>query len=237
MAQHSLTYQQLLHDTAIRLSALLGSQVATITATYDTATLTAANFKSADWPFNSFRDAIIMAVEDFAWAIADTGGHPWRSELRDITADLVNHANLPAVSITNLPIIGVWGTVYDATDSIELTEQPLDVIRRINQAAWRTYPSYFYKIQGGKITHTRPDVVIEVCVFSRADQVTLWNANGLVPLPDVLQLGLASRAIAILTKDGAFMEQAAFYAKYAEESLARIRAGSTVLPAEAVVVR
>src|SRR5689334_9479247 len=105
----AVPYQQILHNVALRMSALVGTQVAQIAATYDTAVLTAANFKSADWPFNSFRDAILMAVEEFAWTIAEVKNHTWRTSLADITTNLANKALLPSLSATNKPIIGVWG--------------------------------------------------------------------------------------------------------------------------------
>lgn len=226
-----LSYQHLLHDVAIRLSAITGTSVVNINLTYDMATLGATNLKSADWPFGSFRDSLIMAVEDFAWAIADTGGHPWRSSVGpSMTPPLASGAATPLLAANNKEIIGVWGSVFDSDDNTPLTEQPLDVVRRIRQETWRTYPTYYFKIDGDRIVHTRPFVKVECCTFSQADQLTQWSGPGLVPLPSVLRLAIVSRALSLMTKDGAWESQARIYADYADAALMRIRGGLTTLP-------
>lgn len=226
-----LSYQTLLRQTALRMNALVGVTVAEIAATYDTATLTAANFKSADWPFNSFRDTLLMAVADFSLAIADTSGHVWRTYLADVTEDLSNHDQLPLVSANNREIIGVPGDVFDSTDETKLEERPLDVVRRINQQDWRTYPLYFFNIGNGlRIEHTRPAVKVECCSYSRAAQLVAWNTTGLVPLPSVLEPGIVSRAISLMVRDSSLVDQATLYRTYSEQALANIRAGSTQLP-------
>lgn len=230
----NVTYQNLLHDVALRVSALAGSNVTQINASYDTAVLTAANFKSADWPFNSFRDAILMAMGEFAWAIADTSGHPWRQYLRSQTGLLNTRVPLPVLSDANREIIGVFGTVFDSVDGIPLIEQPVDVVRRIVREAWRTYPLYFYAFSGMRIEHTRGFVRIECCHYSRTVELANFNAGLQIPLPDPAQAGVMARAVSILTKDGAWESQARIYRDYSEEALKAIRLGATQLPALAV---
>lgn len=227
-----LKYQDLLHDVAVRLSALIGSSVINANLTYDSPILTSTSFKSIDWPFGSFRDSIIMAVADISWAIADTGGHPWRASMGSTTGPRAQGTTLPILAINNREIIGVWGTVFDATDNTILTEQPLEVIRRLNQETWRTYPLYYFKIDGGRIEHTREFVNIECCIYSQADQLSIWNSTGLVSLPGVLRPVIVARALSLMTKDGAWAEQARTYSDYADTALARIRAGFTTLPSK-----
>jgi len=216
---------------ALRMSALAGSQVVQIAATYDTAPLTAAQFKSADWPFNSFRDAILMAVEELAWTIAEVKTHTWRAVLGSVTNDLANNAELPAVSATAKPVIGVWGDVFDSADGKLLTDElDLATLRRVADSAWRTMPIYYYKIAAHHIVHTRTLVKIDCCVFDRADELARWNAAGNMILPDVLEPAVSSRAISLMTRDGAFAQQAERYAVYSDAALAAIRLGQTVMP-------
>jgi hypothetical protein len=229
-----LTYQQILHDVALRLNALTGTSVGLVSATYDNANLNASHFKSADWPFNSFRDTIVMAVGDFAWTIADTGSHPWRASLAAVTAPLATGVTLPSVAANNREIIGVLGSVRDSVSNIPLTEQPLDVIRRANQSTWRTYPLYYFKIDGSSIEHTRPFVEVECCTYSHAEQLTLWNANGLMPLPSALRAAIGARAISLLTKDSAWESQARIYRDYSNDALTAIRGGLTTIPSKAL---
>lgn len=233
----NVTYQNLLHDAAIRVSALVGSNKVDITATYDTAVLTAANFKSADWPFNSFRDAILMAMAEFAWAVADTPGHPWRQYLRGETVALSTNSFLPTVSSINREIIGVLGAVFDHTDGTTLIQQPVDVVLRINrETAWRVVPTYFYAFSGMLVHHTRVNVRIECCHYSNTVELASFNANSQIPLPDPIRAGVVARAVSILTKDGAWESQARIYRDYSEEALKAIRSGATELPALAVAV-
>lgn len=229
------TYQVLLHSVALRLSALVGTDKTVITASYNTAVLTAADFKSADWPFNAFKDAILMAEADFAWAIADCGGHPWRQRLAVVSSAVISGtspvASAPGPSI----IIGVIGSVKDTNDGIVLTEQPLELIRRINaESAWRIYPLYYFKMDDMRLFHTRPSVVVDLCFYDRDACSTAFDANDKMLLPDVLELAITARAISYLTRDGAFSEQAAIYRSYSDEALVRIRAGQTTLPGKAL---
>lgn len=234
-----VTYQQLLHDTAIRLNALVGTQVVPIAATYDTAVLTAANFKSADWPFNSFRDAILMAEEDYVWAIADTANHPWRSHLAASTSVLADGDPIPPNTSTGLHVIGAYGSITDATDGVECLEAELDEIariRRLETAGSLVLPTYLYRIDGRRIRHTRAGVVVEVCGYERGVQLAAFTANDPMLLPDVMELPIVARAVGILTKDGAFSDQAALYTKYADSALARIREGLTSIGSKAIPV-
>lgn len=234
----AVTYQQLLHDVAIRMNGLIGSQANTLNTTYDTATLTSANWKSADWPFNAVRDAILMAEEDFATAIALTGNHPWRSFLAAVTSSVANATNLPTQSSSGKDIVGVWGGIYDATDGEPLTEMPLDVILRRTRNANSHYviPVYYYKIDGRRIYHTRTNIILECCVYDRSDQATAFTNNSDMLLPDVLEPAITARAISLLTRDGAYADQAAIYRQYSDDALVSIRGGATSIAAKSVPV-
>jgi hypothetical protein len=227
----SVSYQQLLHNVALRMSALVGTQVGTISATYDSAVLDASHFKSADWPFTSFRDAILMAVEEYVWAIADNRNHTWRALYSAATADIANNGLIPSTSSTAKPIIGVWGAVVDSLDNTVLTDElDLATVRRLAAETWRTHLLYHYQIDGRRLVHTRPNVKIDVCVFSRTDELALWTANGNMSLPDVLEPAVTARAVSLMTRDGAFTNQAKEYRDYSNDVLIAIRAGQTIMP-------
>lgn len=234
-----VTYQQLLHDVAIRLSALVGTQAAGIQTTYANAVLSAVHFKSADWPFESIRDAILMAEEDFTWAVADTANHPFRAGIRSTTGPLVDAANLPLTEIGGQRIIGALGAVYDNSDGTECLEGELDEIariRRLQTASLITLPTYLYRFDGSRIRHTRTSVIIEVCFYDRANQLAAFILNSNILLPDVLEGPIVARALALLTKDGAFADQATHYATYANNALARIREGLTSVGPKAIPI-
>lgn len=211
----------------LRANALIGSQAAALETTYATATLTSANANSADFPFTSFRDAILQAEQDFVNAVAMTGQHPWRRSIRGITAALTSPSVLPATDSNTKPIIGIWGAIYDSSDGIHLVEMPVDVITRRVRNANSHYvtPVYYYKIDGQRIIHTRTSVIMECCIYSRADQVTAFDANGNMLLPDPAEPGIVARALSFIFRDGVYSEQAAMWRRYSDDALLMVRSG------------
>lgn len=227
------TYQQILHSVALRANALVGSQAAALETTYSTSTLTSANFESADFPFSSFRDAILQAEEDFVTAVAMTGQHPWRGFIRGVTVPLTSNSVLPFVDSNSTRIVGVWGAVYDSSDNTTLVEMPVDVIiRRVRNAnSHYVTPVYYYKIDGNRIIHTRTTVVLECCVYSRFDQLTAYNAGANILLSDTSEPGIVARALSFIFRDGVYAEQAAVWRRYSDEALMMIRSGiDTIIP-------
>lgn len=233
----TVTYQDLLHETVLRMRALQGVQAATINPQYDIAVLTAANVKGADWPFYSYRAAILMAEQDFATTIANVGSHPWRRVMAALTAAIANGGELPS-SITvgsARDVIGIAGTVRDSADITKVcTEQPLEVVRRAAQETWRVCPLYYFKIDGRYIYHTRANVVVECCVYSHAVQYAAFNANGAMLLPDVLQPAIVARAVSLMTSDEAFVTQAKVYRDYSNEQIEAIYKGLTTAPSKSL---
>lgn len=226
----SVPYQQILRNVGVRMSALTGTQLVGANTTYDTAPLTSAQFKSVDWPFNSFRDAILMAESQFAQAVASSvdsvgiGTHPWRSSIAGVTAALANGALVPATDSGGSPIIGAYGEVVDAADGLLLFKRPWEMVQRTKAETWRLYPLYYFCFVGRRIFHTRTNVTIGVCVYNRVTQLAAFAAGNML-LPDAAEAGVTALAISLMTKDGAFAEQAAQYHTAAAEALALVTRG------------
>ena len=221
------TYQNLLHSVALRANALIGSQVATLETTYATATLTNANFKSADFPFTSFRDAILQAEQEFCMAVAMTGNHLWRRHVGGTFVVAGDKAQI-ATTAASKAIIGIYGAVNALVDGIACVEMPLDVITRYRRNVSGLYltPVYYYKIDGNTMYCTpAAGVTIEVCTYDRATQVTAFNANGSMLLPDPAESGIVARALSYLFRDDAYTSQAAMWRRYSDEALQAILSG------------
>lgn len=222
------TYDQLRHSVMLRANMLTGSQAATLQTTYQVSPLTATQNKSADFPFDHLRDAILQAEQDFVTAVAFTGQHPWRSgTISSATATLGTGAILPAQDATGRQVIGTYGDIYDNATSTAMVEMPLDVITRRLRNANNHYvcPVYYYKISGNRIYHTTSGVNIEVCTYKRSDQVTTYDAAGIMLLPDPAEPGIVARALSFLFRDGAYAAQAAVWRQYSDEAIAAIGAG------------
>lgn len=231
------TYEQIIRAVALRVQAIAGSSSAAVQSAYVTTPITTTQIDSPDFPLAPLQDACINAEEKLAHAIANAGNHPWRANLASVTGSLAHKAALPAVSTGSKPIIGIWGSVYDASSGIVCTEKPLEVIRRLvqNPGSFYVLSNYFFKIDGQRIYHTRTNVVIDCCIYSRSDQTTrIATVTNTILLPDVLEEAYVAGALSVLLRDDAFMPQAAIFRSYFNDTLAQIGQGLTSVPPKSI---
>ena len=158
------------------------------------------------YPLSAIYDAILNSEGALANAIADTGGHPFRDYLLSFTATMTSGDVLPSVDSDSNPIIGIFGSVFDATELTKVcTEQPLEVIRRWQ--AMRSYLKleyYYYKLAGNQILHTRDAAIMQCCIYNRNAQLVALEANNDMLLPDSLTAALVAGALAFLGIDGSY---------------------------------
>lgn len=177
---------------------------------------------------------MLWAEERLAHAIADNATHPWRQYLADVTQTLAYGDVLPAQSDNNLPIIGQWGAVRDSSTSEVCSLMPMAQIRRrvTNPNTNLVCSVYWYNISGGRVFHTRTNVTIDCCAYSRTVQSTELNNNGIIALADVLEPAYVAGAVSHLVRDDEFMGQAQAYAAYFNKTIEAIGQGMTsVVPA------
>lgn len=229
----SVPYRAIVAAVAVRCNALVGATATALQTTYATSPLTTANFQSSIFPYSDVVESVLWAEERLAMAIAQNGTHPWRQYLADVTTPLANLSILPAQTNASLPIIGTWGAVVDSGDLQVCSLMPLDEVRRRvrNANSNLSCEVYWYNIAGGRIEHTRTNVVIDVCGYSRTDQLTELNANGIIALADVLEPAYVAGAISMLVRDDEFSAQSQIYASYFQSTLAAISENAqTVAP-------
>lgn len=227
----SVTWQRVLAETALRVNALTGATATNLETAYTTSPLTTSQFQSTIFNYASVVDACLNAEEQLAWAIADTGDHPWRQYLAAVTADQADKATLPSISSGSKPIVGIWGAVVDSSNSIVCSQMPLDMIRRRVANAGSVYvcPVYWYNITGGRIEHTRTNVKVECCIYSRSDSATTLASNGNITLPDALMHAYVCGALSLLIRDDEFVDQAKQYNAYFNRAIDSIRKGLTTV--------
>ncbi len=203
-----------------------------LNTTFGTRPLTVADFKSSVFPFDACRDAIVQAEEQLATAIANTPNHPFRPYLRSQTASLAHGAPLPTTDSAGRTIIGSWDSVRDASDQRVCTEKTLQEVQRKVDNAGSFYKRqyYYFKIEGARIYHTRPNVAIDCCVYDRAARKTAVINNDPILLPDALEPAYISGALSLLIRDDEFTEQAAFWLQHFRDSVYAIRAGGVNVP-------
>ena len=232
----STPYNNLLRQIAYHCGALRGDATVSIETSYLVTPLTKAELRD-DTPFNftALTDALLQAEQDFCWAVASTGNHPWRVNIRGVTAALADKAVLPAIDSNSKGIIGNWGAIYDSSDLTTLVEMPIDMIVRRMRNANTHYvcPVYYYKIDGSIIRHTRTAVIIEVCIYDRATQAAAIASNGNMLLPDVIASALVATAAGSLMKsnDGdMFRATAAAALQAIQQGLISVVAKSVPVP-------
>lgn len=232
----ALTYHDLVSDIALRISALIGVDSAALNTTFLIRPLTQANFQSAVFPFEPVKDALQMAEGKLCQAIANTGNHPWRDYISSTTGNLANKASLPSLDANSKQIIGIWGSVYDASDGKPCKENQLENIQRIvdNSGSRYLMSHYFYRLDGQRIYHTRTNVKIDCCFYDGDAQKTAIDADGSVLLPYALEEAYVCGTVALLMRDDEFAGLASRYAAYFADALQSITQGLTSVSSKVI---
>lgn len=200
----AITYDKVTQEVLNLLGAVLGS-IASAADTNYTATPSTSTVIGPDFLASQVLDAIVQAQGEIVEAIASTPRHPEREGFADVTVSLANFAAIPRTGSGGATIIGVPGFVRDASDSIACLPTDLDKVRDFNRFSSTVYSGfspYWYAINGNRIEHTRTNVVIEVCVYTRP---TTFTSN--IALDDWHESGLVQGAVAKLAlKESSFAE-------------------------------
>lgn len=225
------TWTIIQRQVAARLNAIEGAQSSTAESNYATNPITSTQIDSARFPFTMISDACLQAEAMIAQAIANTANHPWRRLIAGTTSNIAHEGALPSTSSGGLPILGALGNVRDATDGTPCTEKPLEIItmRVENPGSFWTLPVYFYKIDDGRVFHTRTNVVIDCCIYDGAAARSDLEANGNIKFPDTAVPAYVAGALASALKDEEFVTQAQYYQQVFDTMLQVYAGGLTSL--------
>jgi hypothetical protein len=219
----SIVYNTVIRQSALRCQVFTtGTTPTLLQSAYITSPLTTTQLASPDFPFQSLLDTCLLVEEQLSTQIANNKTHPYRAFFTTQTADIANKAEIPKTDSSSNPIIGVYGAVFDSSDSLECEEMSAQniTIKTRNANSWQRCAIYGYRIVGRRMYHTRTNVKIDVCTYNRTTQgtsiATLTNASF---LPDALEWAMVCGMVALLTRDGAFESQAQIYANYYNQVL------------------
>lgn len=217
-----------LRGIAQRAGMLRGDSTPGIQASYNATPLTQAELGEGPYSLTQLKDCLLEAEEQLANAIANVGGHPFRSYILSFTAALSNGDVMPSTDMNGVSIIGIYGSVLDGADQTFIcTEWPTEIIRRwMRMQTYYKSSLYGYALDGNGITHTRDSVVVQVCVYSRSNQETELEANNDMLLPDVLENALVCGGVSML----AGVDNAPMYRQYFNDTIAAISRGLTSVP-------
>lgn len=233
----AVSYEKILRSVALRTNAFTtGTTPALLQAAYITSPLTSTQVASPDFPFTSYLDTMLIVEEKIATAVASFAVkedgmmryHPWRRSILSQTASIANNALIPSTDASSNSIIGVWGSVFDASDGNICTEMAIDEIRMAvrNANSWLKTSVYGYAFDADRITHTRTNVKIDVCTYNRTTQTTqIGTITNSILLPDAAEGIYVDGVLSLMVRDDAFSVQAATYAGYFEKDLSMLVRG------------
>lgn len=209
----SISYNTVLRQIALATNSFGGATTpATLNTTYDTVPLTAANFNvatgSSIFAFHFLIDKLLNAQEGLFMALASTASNPLRGSIETQTGNLANGAVISTNS-SNVPVVGAYGAVRDASNSRLLTLNKVEDIqlRVINPNSMFKLAVYQYAIVDKRIFHTRTNVIVDVCAYERPDTDTL-DLTASILLPDILGPAIVQGAIAECYRDDEYIGQA-----------------------------
>lgn len=180
-------YHDLISQVALRFNALSGAQMTALEASYNTAPLTATQFKSTNFFLSATLDSSRVTENEIALAVSNNINHEWRPILADQVLNLASGASIPSVGGSGAAIIGKYGSVTEHGTGKPLTsDMTLDEIRSLidNVNGWRKINPFQFVINLPQIYHTVTAIDLDVQVWDADDAEADIAANETLLFPD-----------------------------------------------------
>lgn len=212
----SATYHSIAAAVGLRCNALSGTDPVELQQVYSQRPLTDEMFDSSIFPFGAIRDTILNAEQRLVLSIANSDDPFWRAEIGSKTDPLANGDVVPDLDENGVTIVGAYGAVLDSADQTKVcSKMDVELLRMRDLAPnlW-VMPQYNYTFVGDVVLHTRPLVVVQVCVYDFLAQQNAFDADDTILLPDALVPAYIAGAMAGLVRDDEFIQQSSLYAQY-----------------------
>lgn len=195
------TWNRCRQGVALLLGALEGADVATSDTNYSAAQST-SNVRPPDFPPAAILDACVDAAIMISHAICESNEHPEVSTFRVLSSATATGAAIPSSSSGSVPRIGPIRRVYDSSSTNRAlkrtTSQRVNDWLREGTGAFGAYTPYLYATDGITIEHTRTNVIVEFCGFTRATITANVGGTDVIPLNDEHEPYIVFGATAIL---------------------------------------
>jgi len=231
----AVAVEKVLRSAAIRINGIAGTTAATIEAAYITTPITATQLDSPDFPLTPLKDTFLLVEEKLVNAVAgfkvkevSPAGvvsyryHEWRTSITTQTDNIAHLGAIPSTDASSNKIVGVYGSVFDATSNIACEEMPIQDIRIAvrNANSWLVSPIYGFHVVGNRMHHTRTNVKMDVCTYNRSTRATAIDTlTNPILLPDAAEEAYVCGMVSLLVRDDAFTGQAQIYRNYFENTL------------------
>lgn len=208
------------YDKIFRQVALHANQIETVSASalqtsYQTSTIgqTELGDRAVEFPFESINDGILRAGDKMIGVIGMNRKSPYRPFFHDVTGSLASGAVIPLTSTNSKTRVGHIGDVRDASSNALLKEvdsyAEIESLNTLKTNILKKAP-HFYFYDGVRIFHTRTNVVADVVVWQKNDQIALMESSprGQCPFPEELHAGLVAGALSEMFRGSFNTEQA-----------------------------
>lgn len=171
--------------------------------------------RAVQFPELAVNDALLDAGDVIVGRIGRNPQSPYRGSFHDVTANIASGALLPTTSTTSKPIVGVIGEVRDASGNALMNFADERVVKGYNTLKTnivKVSPNLYYT-DNVRIWHTTANVIADVVIWSRNDQLALMatNPRGACPFPEDLIELLVEGALAKVFRDKFNIDQASEY--------------------------
>lgn len=171
--------------------------------------------RAVQFPELAVDDALLDAGDVIVGRIGRNPQSPYRSSFHDVTANIASGALLPTTSSTSKPIVGVIGEVRDASGNALMNfanERAVKGYNTLKTNIVKVQPNLYYS-DNVRIWHTTANVIADVVIWSKTDQITLMGTNprGTCPFPEDLIELLVEGALAKVFRDKFNETQAQIY--------------------------
>jgi len=223
-------YSKVIKETALRINGIAGGQVAAVETNYASTSTTTSELDNPRYPPAAIKDAVLDAEALIALAVANCKDHLWRQYMFAASSAVNSGTQTPTVDASSNPYIGILDPPYISATGRQLEQAEYGDVRAYNNdtSYFGTNPS-IYALRGDKIFHTQSNgtVVLAGCSFERSDRATVLAADGNILFPDMAVPLYWSGAVSLLTRDGEYSAQAAYYQRYFQDGLTAIANGQT----------
>ncbi len=210
------TYHDVAAAIGLRINALAATDPVELQQVYSQRPLTDEVFDSSIFPFSAVRDTLLNAEQRLVLSIANSDDPFWRAEIGSKTDPIFNGGEVPDADENGVTIVGAYGAVLDSADQTKVCSKMDVELLRMKDLAPNLWimEQYNYAFVGDVVLHTRPSVVVQVCIYDFLAQQNAFDADEPILLPDALVPAYIAGGVAGLVRDDEFTNQAGLYAQY-----------------------
>lgn len=227
----SLTPAMVIRRALLRIGAYRGDPAA-IEASYIKTDPTDDAVSESFVP-SAFTDELTSVEQEIAGAAASNKDQVWRGLIADVTASIANGGLIPTVgaSTATAKIIGEYGQVREAVTPFrpltpDMTEADIRAFAE-NPGSMFISDVFSYSLRKPRLNHTRPNAIIDVCVFDYAARLAAITANEALLFQSAANAYFAGLMSLLKNTDATLTELSAVYEPRYRTWLAGIAEGGT----------